>query len=153
MHRFGIRTSSGAATIGCLLALAAGCGEQAARVPPACTNGSDAVLAALRAAPAPVRLDGTRVSECMTQESDGGDLQTVGMALVESATTLATAARRDPEGREALELGYLVAAAHRGGDRTQGVHGELLRRLDQEAAPFEGSRAYRRGARAGRASG
>ena len=55
----------------------------------------------------------------------------MGTAFVESAAALAAEARREPEGRSALELGYLVAAANRGGSN-QGVHSELLRRLDQE---------------------
>ena len=136
-----------------LALLATGCGEEAGAVPAGCTAGGDAVLASLRAAPEPVHIEGARISECLSEESGGDQVALVGTGLVEAASRLSTRARRRPEGDAALQLGYLVAAAHRGGDRTQGVHGELLRRLDQEAAPFEGSSAYRRGAGAGRAAG
>jgi hypothetical protein len=131
----------------------AGCGGDE-RAPAACTDGRDAIRAALRDAPREVRLDGTPLSDCLSESADGDELQVIGTAFVESAAGLAGEARRHPEGRAALELGYLVAAAHRGGDSTQGVHSELLRRLDQELLTVDTrSRAFRRGRQAGRARG
>src|SRR5918998_5878441 len=127
-----------------MLALA-GCTTEEKALPAGCLEGQDAVRAALRDAPGPVRVEGAALSSCLSEEADGEQLQAVGTAFVEAGSGLAREARLRPEGRSALELGYLVAAAHRGGDSTQGVHSELLRRLDQEAAPLQRSRAYRRG--------
>ena len=38
-------------------------------------------------------------------------------------------ARAEPGGAESLQLGYLVGAAQRGADGTEGIHADLLRRL------------------------
>jgi len=150
MHRFPSRTKSRSGLLLTLCALAAGCGDSPRQVNAACTEGDGALRAALRAAPAQVRLGGTRLSDCLTKGADGDELQLVGTSFVEAASGLAVRARRQPEGRSALELGYLVAAAHRGGRTTQGVHDELLRRLDQELVTVDTrARAYRRGKRAG----
>jgi hypothetical protein len=130
-----------------------GCGGSDDGLPAACTEGEDAVRAALREAPGEVRLGGTPLSACLNEEAEADELQVVGAAFVDSAAGLSREASRRPEGRAAVELGYLVAAAHRGGS-TQGVHSELLRRLDQELATVDTrSRAFRRGQRAGRAGG
>jgi len=143
------RVIAGVATVAAL----AGCGSGDDDLPAACTNGSDSVRAALRDAPGRVTLDGTLLSECLSGAPDGEQVQIVGTAFVESASALATEARRDPEGRAALELGYLVAAADRGGSN-QGVHSELLRRLDQELTAIDtSSSAFRRGQRAGESGG
>jgi hypothetical protein len=143
------RLLAGVATLAAL----AGCGSGDEELPVACTEGEDAVRAALREAPGKVRLGGTPLSRCLSGAPGGDQVQVVGTAFVESASALATEARRRPEGRSALELGYLVAAARRGASN-QGVHSELLRRLDQEAAPFEDrSSAFRRGQRAGQSGG
>ena len=138
-----------------LAALAlAGCASGESELPVACTEGEDALRAALRAAPGEVRVGGAPLSSCLSEEADSEQLQVVGMGFVEAASGLAHEARRAPESRSALELGYLVAAAHRGGDSTQGVAGELLRRLDQEQATVDTrSRALRRGQRAGASGG
>jgi len=153
MHRIRARTQSGAA-ISLAAAVALGCGSSGRAVPTGCTEGDEALLRALRSAPAQVRVGGGRLSDCLSEEADGDQLQLVGTSFVEAASRLAARARREPEGQAALELGYLVAAAHRGGDRTQGVHGELLRRLDQELTTVNTrARAYRRGHRAGRRAG
>jgi hypothetical protein len=54
----------------------------------------------------------------------------------------------------ALRLGYLVGAARRGASETQGVHDELIRRIEQELAGVDRrSPAYQRGYDAGRARG
>ena len=140
-----------------LLAFAglAGCGEdRESGVPAACKEGPESVRAALRAAPREVRLDGVRLSECLTEGADADDLQVVGAAYLEAAAGLARKAGQDPESRAAVELGYLVGAARRGGSGTQGVHTELLRRLDQELGTVDTrSPAFRRGERAGRSEG
>jgi hypothetical protein len=137
----------------CWLALA-GCGSDDDKVPSACTEGPDAFRAALHAAPRPVRLDGARLSDCLSATSAPENLQLVGGTFVETAARLAEGARRQPEGRAAVELGYLVAAARRGSAQTQGVAAELLRRLDQEVRTVDThSRAFRRGERAGGRSG
>jgi hypothetical protein len=143
------RLLAGVATLAAL----AGCGSGEEDLPVACTEGEDAVRSALRDAPGKVRMERTPLSRCLSGAPGGDQVQIVGTAFVESASALATEARRNPEGRSALELGYLVAAAHRGGSN-QGVHSELLRRLDQEAAAIEDrSRAFRRGQRAGQTGG
>lgn len=143
------RVIAGVATLAAL----AGCGSGDEDLPAACTNGSDAVRAALHDAPDPVKVDGTPLSECLSGTPDGEQVQVVGAAFVESASALAREARDKPESRSALELGYLVAAAHRGGSN-QGVHAELLRRLDQELTGIDtSSSAFRRGKRAGESGG
>lgn len=157
MHRFHVRTRSRVAiavSASCLAALLSGCGDDPGPLPTACGEGEQALRTALRSAPGQVRLGGAHISDCLQKGASGDQLQLVGTGFVEAASRLSDRARRKPEGRAALELGYLVAAAHRGGAHTQGVHDELLRRLDQEANSIDTrSRAYRRGARAGRTAG
>ena len=139
--------------VGLSLLAVSGCGNDRETLPPACGEGAGAVRAALEQAPGPVTIDGTALSECLTADADGADLQNVGTAFLETAVALTPRARRDPDGRAALELGYLVGAAHRGGDASAGFHSELLRRLDQELAPVRRAPAFRRGEAAGRRSG
>src|SRR5215210_1039216 len=154
MHRFRSWTHPIVVIALSFAALLPGCGDDGTAVPEACTEGDDELLAALRSAPGQVRVGDGKLSDCLSEEADGDQLQLVGTSFVGAASRLATRARREPEGHDALELGYLVAAAHRGGDHTQGVHDELLRRLDQEVQPVDTSaRAYRRGNRAGRTAG
>jgi hypothetical protein len=142
----------------CLLITATtgtGCGrEERAGVPVACREGQSAVLAALRAAPGEVRLDGTRLSACLARESDGGELRDVGTAFLEAAATLARSAQARPDGPEATQLGYLMGAVRRSGPADQGVNYELVRRLEQELLALDtATAAFRRGERAGRADG
>ena len=152
MHRFSAKSRALAAALLCAAALAACGGDEG--IAAGCIQGPAAFRAALHNAPGPVRVEGARLSDCLSEEADGGELQAVGAAFVETASGLAPPARRRPEGREALELGYLVAAARQGGVSTQGVHSELLRRLDQELAGVDtGSDAFRRGERAARRQG
>ena len=142
--------------------LAAGCGKDDASTPVACLEGSGAYLRALGSAPGRVELGGeTPISECLTENQDGGDLATVGTAMVEAATSLNAEARREPGGPASLQLGYLIGAAERGAERTEGIHADLLRRL-AAAARFAPERqplspafkaAYRRGFDAGRDHG
>jgi hypothetical protein len=136
-----------------LAATVAACGvQEEIAVPVACRAGPDEVARALADAPAPVTIQGTPLSECLASARDQADLQTVGIAFVDVASDLASEARSNPNGQEAVELGYLVGAARRGA--VPGIHDELLRRLEQELAGVEtSSDAFERGERAGRTSG
>lgn len=133
----------------------AGCSRQDDEgLPVGCKQGADPVRAALARAPARVELEGTPLSDCFNRAADGADLQQVGATYVSVAAGLADAARMRPSGPEALRLGYLVGAARRGAGRTQGVHDELVRRIDQELIGVDTrSRAYQRGFRAGQEHG
>jgi hypothetical protein len=135
-------------------AVAAGCGSDGGEgLPTACPAEPGQVLAALRAAPRPVRLHGVALSHCLTKRASSGELQQIGATYVSAASTLSTKARRDPGGPEAVRLGYLVGAVQRGASSTGGLHAELSRRLQQELATLGPLPAARRGERAGRASG
>ena len=80
-----------------LAAVVAGCGKQDDSTPVACLEGSSAYLGALATAPGEVRLAGeTPISECLAENQQGGDLATVGEALVEAATELNGEARAEP---------------------------------------------------------
>ena len=137
----------------CGLALA-GCGSDEEGVPGPCTEGEAAFRTALRAAPAPVRIQGVPLSDCLSATAEPENLQLVGGTFGETAAGLAAAARERPRGRAAVELGYLIGAARHGGADTQGVHAELLRRLEQELGGIDtASPAFRRGVRAGARSG
>src|SRR5918999_722299 len=153
MHRFDAKRQSQTAALLCA-ALIVACGSDEEEIASACTEGPGAVRSALRDAPGSVRLGGAPLSDCLSEEADGGELQLVGTSFVEAAAGLAPSARRRPQGRAALEVGYLMGAARRGGPSTQGVHTELLGRLEQELAGVDrGSPTYRRGERAGRTEG
>lgn len=149
-----MRRSKGllAVVVACAAALSA-CGSDARDAPAACTEGSAPILRALEAAPGAVRIGGVPPSDCLAKGSDGDQVQLVGSAFVEAASKLGDRAQRSAGGRASLQLGYLLGAARRGSARTPGIHSELLRRLEQEAAPFAGSPAFRRGERAGRRLG
>ena len=141
----------------------AGCGgsEGPESAPAACLEGSDAYLSALSAAPEPALLpDGTPIGACLVAGQGGGELGTVGTAMVGAAGELSSAARRDPRGPAALRLGYLVGAVERAAERTGGIHRDLVLRLEaaarfdqggEQAVAFE--RAFDRGVAAGRAAG
>ena len=153
MHRFRTRTQPILAVVVCAAAVLSACGDDPGALPDGCGDG-DQILRSLRTAPGPVKLGDARLSDCFQKNADGDQLQLVGASFVDSASRLAPQARRRPNGRAAVELGYLEAAAHRGGSKTQGIHDELLRRLDQELATVNTrTRAYRRGRRAGAAAG
>jgi hypothetical protein len=139
-----------------------GCGgRDDPSTPVACLEGAGVYLSALAEAPAEVRLDGeTPISDCLAENQQGGDLATVGEAMVDAATKLNAEARADPGGPAGLRLGYLLGAAERGAEETEGIHTELVRRLTVAAryspegplpAGFTG--AYREGFDAGHAGG
>ena len=122
--------------------------------PVACKEGPDGVRAALARAPARVEVAGTPLSECFTRGSSSADLQQVGASYVAVAAGLADEARLRPDGPAALRLGYLVGAARHGASETQGVHDELVRRIEQELTGVDTRSAqYRRGYEAGRSRG
>jgi hypothetical protein len=146
-----------------LLALAdAGCGSSSdTSTPVACLEGSGAYLKALAAAPGEATLGGeTPISDCLAENQEGGDLATVGEAMVAAATKLNAEARAEPGGQANVRLGYLLGAAERGAESTEGIHSDLLRRLTVAARysprpplPTAFQRAYREGFEAGRDHG
>lgn len=146
--------------IGILVALT-GCGEQDS-TPVACLEGDVVYLDALEAAPGAVELDETAlISECLTENQGGGDLAEVGTAMLGAATELNGEAREQPGDAANVQLGYLLGAAQRGADGSEGIHDELVRRLaaaaryspDNRPLPPAFMRAYRRGFDAGLARG
>jgi hypothetical protein len=148
-----------AAACTCLIS---GCGKQDDSTPVACLAGSGAYLSALAAAPGEVRLGGeTPISDCLVENQQAGDLATVGGAMVEAGTKLNAEARAEPGGDADLQLGYLIGAAQRGADRTEGIHADLLRRLTVAARYAPGREppspaflaTYRQGFDAGHSNG
>jgi hypothetical protein len=144
------------------LAVLAGCGSTDSSTPVACREGSGVYLSALRAAPGAVELrDETPISECLVENQSGGDLATVGTTLVAVTTRLNAEARDKPGGEANLQLGYLLGAAQRGADQTDGIHAELIRRLsaaaryspDNRPPPAVFLETYREGFDAGQARG
>lgn len=141
----------------------AGCGDGEDEAPVACLDGKGAYLGALGNAPDEVKLSGeVPISDCLAQNQSGGELATIGATMVAVATQLNREARTEPGGSAAVRLGYLLGAAERGAEETEGIHADLLRRLDaaarysprgseSSAAPFQA--AYERGREAGLAGG
>jgi hypothetical protein len=141
----------------CLTALlVAGCGaDKDEDVPTACRDATaQQVEQALKAAPGRVRVGGVPLSRCFNRNASPGDVQALGAVLIDVAETLADQAREDPHGDAPLRLGYLLGAAERGSGRTQGIHSELIRRLENTSAGIDSDTSgYRRGQSAGRATG
>jgi hypothetical protein len=142
-------------------AIASGCGDQDDSTPVACLEGAAAYERALAAAPGEVRLEGeTPISECLTPNQTAGDLARVGEAMIEAATDLNAEARTEG-GDAALQLGYLLGAAERGSEESEGIHSDLVRRLtvaaryapDRQPLSPEFLDAYREGFDAGRSGG
>jgi hypothetical protein len=142
--------------------VAAGCGGPGDDTPVACLEGPNVYLRALAEAPGEVRLGGeTPISDCLTKNQTGGDLATVGAAMVTAATKLNAEARAKPGGAANLQLGYLLGAASRGAEHTEGIHAELVRRLtaaaryspDNRPPPARFLATYEEGFDAGHARG
>jgi hypothetical protein len=140
----------------------AGCGQPDDSTAVACLEGSGTYLRALEDAPGEVTLDGeTPISDCLTENQKAGDLAAVGTAMLAAATELNAEARTEPGDDANLQLGYLLGAAERGTEDTEGVHAELLRRLsaaaryspDNRPPPPVFLRTYREGFDAGEARG
>jgi hypothetical protein len=145
-----------------LALLGVGCGGAEDSTPVACLEGAEVYLRALEDAPGEVELTGsTQISDCLAENQTGGDLATVGAAMLAAATKLNAEARAAPGGDASLQLGYLLGAAQRGAEGTEGIHAELIRRLsaaaryspDNRPSPQVFLRAYRRGFDAGHANG
>ena len=136
-----------------LALLAGGCGQSKPDpLPPACSDGPGEVLRALRGAPDHVALtDGTRLSECVRRAFDDAELQQLGYAFTPAADTLVARGTQ----QAAFQLGYLLGAVRLGSRHTNGVHLELVRRLEN-AVTFDDAAltaAVRRGAAAGERNG
>jgi hypothetical protein len=140
----------------------AGCGGTDDSTPVACLEGDGVYIQALRRAPGAVQLrGGTPISACLAENQTGGDLATVGAGMIEAATKLNAEARDEPGGEAALQLGYLLGAAQRGAESSDGIHAELIRRLsvaaryspDHRPLPAAFLRPYREGFDAGEAHG
>jgi hypothetical protein len=133
----------------------AGCGGPAPTpLADGCTAGPDAIVAALRTAPGAVVLaDGSPLSRCISDGTDEGELQTVGIAFSSAAERLRDTAETDPEA--ALRLGYLVGVTQKGAARTNGVMAELVRRIEIVAGRTsdDASPAARRALQVGLAAG
>jgi hypothetical protein len=99
-------------------------------VPVACLDAN--LPKALAKAPAVVRVDGTRLSECFTRAANPAEIQQVGAVFIAGAESLAATARTKPHSPQALELGYLIGVVRHGAGRTQGIHYETQRRIEQE---------------------
>jgi len=124
------RSLSLVALVLALAAAAGGCGSSEGSTPVACLEGDGVYLQALGAAPGAVKLrHKTPISACLAENQPGGELATVGGAMIEAATKLNAAAREDLGGQANLALGYLLGAAQRGSEQTDGIHAELIRRL------------------------
>ena len=114
--------------------LLGGCGGPDDGTPVACLEGAAAYLHALDSAPGDVKLGGgVPISDCLAENQTGGDLANVGAAMLAAATKLNAEARARPGGPANLQLGYLLGAAQRGADGTDGIHAELIRRLSAAA--------------------
>ena len=130
-----------------------GCGSMNDATPTACLEGPSFYLHKGR--------DGVLISECLPKNQQAGDLATVGLAMLRATTKLNAEARAEPGGAANLQLGYLLGAAERGAEETEGIHDELVRRLtaaaryslDNRPLPAAFLAAYRRGFDAGRARG
>jgi hypothetical protein len=142
--------------------LLAGCGGASDSTPVACLDGASAYIGALGDAPGEVKLSGeVPISDCLAENQQAGDLAAVGTALVTAATKLNAEARAEPGGGANLRLGYLLGAAQRGADRTEGIHTELMRRLavaaryspDNRPLPPAFLHTYRQGFDAGNTRG
>jgi hypothetical protein len=145
--------------LACASLLAAGCSSsEEDETPSACLTGSADYIAALKAAPADVRLsDATPISDCLIPEQDGGELAQVGSEMIAAATLLNAPAQREPAGAEAAQLGYLVGAVERGADP---IHADLVLRLNSAARfsergllPPEFERTFGQGYAAGKETG
>ena len=130
--------------------------------PAACLAPAGDYVAALEQAPDAVLLGGeTPISECFVSGQSTAELAEAGESMIEAATELNAAARRDPGGDDTLRLGYLVGAVQKGAAETGGIHADLVRRLDAaarfapegERLPVSFERAFGEGYAAGQANG
>jgi hypothetical protein len=133
---------------------AGGCGDREPALPVACAGGVEPLAAALDAAPGRVTLEGgLGVSRCL--RAGAGDAEVLELGATTSRLADRLAAQTAQDERAAVKLGYLVGAVRRGARRTNGVHAELVRRLEQAAGSVDAARreALRRGMLAGERTG
>jgi hypothetical protein len=151
-----------ASLFACLAVIALGCGDKDDSTPVACLEGTVVYEKALADAPKEVLLEGeTPISECFVRNQSTGDLTRVGEATIAAATELNAGAVQEPGGPANLQLGYLVGAAERGAEESEGIHADLIRRLTvaarfapgKEPLPEKFLETYREGFDAGRADG
>ncbi len=117
-----------------VLALSACGSSDPESTPTSCLDGSRAYLTALEAAPEQVMLDGSvPISDCLVPDQPSGALADVGSSVVSAATTLNKQAQSRPASEATVELGYLVGSVERGAEDTQGVHADLVRRINTAA--------------------
>ena len=144
------------------LVAVSGCGGKDSSTPVACLGGAATYEKALAQAPGEVRLGGeTPISHCLAENQSGGELAQVGEAMVETATRLNAEARQAAGGAAAVRLGYLLGAAERGAEGTEGIHSDLIRRLivaaryapGKQPLPQAFRHAYEEGFAAGRDDG
>jgi hypothetical protein len=130
-----------------------GCGSSDDSTPVACLEGPSLYLQKGH--------DGVLISECLPKNQQAGDLATVGLAMLRATTKLNAEARAEPGGAANLQLGYLLGAAERGAEESEGIHDELVRRLtaaaryspDNRPLPATFLATYKRGFDAGQARG
>lgn len=116
------------------LGLAACGSSETESTPTACLAGADAYLAALEAAPDAALLDGSvPIGDCIVPDQSPGEISTVGGALLTATTRLNREARRMPAGEAAIELGYLIGSVEEAASGTEGIHTDLVRRLNGAA--------------------
>jgi hypothetical protein len=148
-----------ATLIAAALALASCGNKQDDTAPAACLATANGYLHALQSVPAAVRLPGgVPISDCLIPNQSGGQLASIGRPMVIAASRLNVAARRDPAGPAAVQLGYLLGAVSKGADP---IHTDLVRRLNSAARfsasggtlPASFERAFGRGYAAGHESG
>jgi hypothetical protein len=133
---------------------AAGCGDDRKQLSVLCTEGQPPIERALRRAPGPVALaDGTPLSQCVANARDIGELQSFGFIVTRLADRLAE--RAAGGGAAALQLGYLIGAARRGAEHSEGVPNELVHRLEVTArrVPDRAQPTLERGLNAGERGG
>jgi hypothetical protein len=123
------------------LFLIAGCSSDEESTPAACLGSADVYLDALRSGGEEVRLEGTTpISDCVVSGQDPAEQGQMGEAMIDAATELNAAARRDPSGEATVSLGYLVGAVQAGASESGGIHADLVRRLDAAARFNEGGK-------------
>lgn len=111
-----------------------GCGSSDPEpTPAACLDGAGPYLTALETAPEQVLIDGEPISDCLVRDQPAGQLNEVGAAALGAATELNEEAQKRPRSAAATQLGYLVGAIERGAEDTNGVHADLVRRINAAA--------------------
>ncbi|MBJ7328466.1 MAG: hypothetical protein JHC95_01125 [Solirubrobacteraceae bacterium] len=142
-----------------LAAFLVGCGASDEPLPAACSGGVDDYDRALRAAPEVVRLGTTPLAECVRRSTSDAELVTIGATLTTVGEELEEHAL-EGSATAAVRLGYLIGATTRAAADTEGIHAELVHRLERSGAAVVGAgvaasaqQALQRGIAAGGARG